>query len=544
MGKEILSIFCPSCGAPAKFDIIHQIYQCGYCGGKVEIEEARREKVEFQKNQNERIRESAKNFEMSTVSCSGCGATLVFEKDEALSNCTFCGRNLVRKDYVYDSKMPKNIIPFAVTKNEAEELLKKWCEQNRNKIEAKHLMENISKLKGYYLPYEMVHGPVYCKVYKIGDYKPFKSDGYLNDEFVNCSSQLDNLVLDSMEPYNLNNLKEFDFSYVAGQRIKISDISEKDTQKRLNSETEKNYRGSMEKIWGTKAININVQVDPVVKIPVLLPVYYITEEKVLAAVNGQTGKISVRAEKDSKYISIPWWLKAILVLITVCVAIYFAFASQEDITQKEALFTTGSIAIMFLIIFAAMFEDASSNGFSIVKYRNIFSTGDQTYRRKQGKLVLREDIVKRKIEKPVFREKLEGKEQIVTYTFRSLKRTVIMLIAAIGTIYFPVIIALFINGFDFARLDIRSSAIWFCITVPTVPIAFIKYGIQSLYASPWIYIISKNGKKKRYRKKSQIKVKEVLKFIQVSLFFFPICLLTWFAILMFIMTVYFTAFGN
>ena len=55
MGKEILSIFCPSCGAPAKFDIIHQIYQCSHCGGKVQIEDARQEKIEFQKAQNEKL---------------------------------------------------------------------------------------------------------------------------------------------------------------------------------------------------------------------------------------------------------------------------------------------------------------------------------------------------------------------------------------------------------------------------------------------------------------------------------------------------------
>lgn len=74
MGKEILSIFCQDCGAPAKFDIIHQIYQCSHCGGKVKIEDARREKIEFQKNQSERIKKSSKNFEMSTATCSGCGA--------------------------------------------------------------------------------------------------------------------------------------------------------------------------------------------------------------------------------------------------------------------------------------------------------------------------------------------------------------------------------------------------------------------------------------------------------------------------------------
>lgn len=35
----------------------------------------------------------------------------------------------------------------------------------------------------------------------------------------------------------------------------------------------------------------------------------------MAAVNGRTGKVSVRAIKDSYYYILPWWVKAILATI-------------------------------------------------------------------------------------------------------------------------------------------------------------------------------------------------------------------------------------
>ena len=542
MGREILNILCPHCGAPAKFDIVHQIYRCGYCGGQVEVENARRQKAEFQWYQNQRVKAAAMNFPMSTASCSGCGATLVFEKNEALSTCAFCGRSVVRRDYVYDSKMPQNIIPFAVTPKEAAGLLSDWCQKNRNKPEARHLSEKIGQLKGYYLPYEMVHGRVRCDVRKKGETASYVAGGYLNDEFVNCSAQLDNLVLDCMEPYNLDNLREFDFAYAAGQRIKISDISEADVQQRLNTETAENYRGGMEKIWGTKDIDILAQVDPVVRIPVLLPVYYITDGNVHAAVNGQTGKVSVRAEKESKYIAVPWWLKGILVLLAASAALYSAILFGGG-GSENALIVTGMTAFLYIIILLAMFDSQSSNRFHVIKYRSIFSSGEQTYRRERGKLILREDIVKRKIEAPVFKHNLDGRVEVVTYVFRSFARSLRMLMLGVVTIFFPVILALLINGFDFSRLTISASAVWFCITVPVVPIIFIKYGIQSLYESPLIYIISENGKKRRYRKKSGIKGTDVLNFTKEALFSVPICFLTWFAIFVFVMTIYFTAFG-
>ena len=37
--KNPLEIRCSACGAPAEFDIIHQIYQCRYCGQKVDANE-------------------------------------------------------------------------------------------------------------------------------------------------------------------------------------------------------------------------------------------------------------------------------------------------------------------------------------------------------------------------------------------------------------------------------------------------------------------------------------------------------------------------
>lgn len=541
MGREILNISCPQCGAPAKFDIVHQIYRCGYCGGQVTVENVRRQKAEFQWQQSQRVMQSARSFPMATASCTGCGATLVFEKNEALSTCAFCGRSLVRKDYVYDNRMPQNIIPFAITKEEAAQLLLRWCDQNPKRPEAEHLRGRIAELKGYYLPYEMVHGPVRCRVNKKGETAAYEAGGYLNDEFVNWSAQLDNLVLDCMEPYDLNALREFDFSYAAGQRIKIADINGAEAQQRLNSETAENYRGGMEKIWGTKDIDILAQVDPVVKIPVLLPVYYITDGNVHAAVNGQTGKVSVRAEKETKYIAFPWWMKGLLVLLVTCAALYSAIllGSKEPGT---ALTITGMVAFLYVIIFAAMF-DGANNRFSVIRYWDIFSSGEQTYRRERGKLILREDIIRRKIEAPVFKHVLDGRERVVTYTFRSVARTLRMILLGLTAIFFPVMIALLVNGFDFSRLYLQGSAVWFCIAVPLVPIIFIKYGIQSLYESPLIYIISENGKKRRYRKKSGIKGTDVLNFTKEALFSVPICFLTWFAVFVFVMTIYFTAFG-
>lgn len=154
----------------------------------------------------------------------------------------------------------------------------------------------ISELKGFYLPYEMVHGPVHCRVSCRRTSEVYGFDGFVNDEFINGSKQLDNLLLDAMEPFDLDGLEAFDFAYVAGQHVKIADISNVEAERRMTEEVSENYRPQLEKMWGTKAIKVDTEAKSAVRLPVLLPVYYVSDGDIHAAVNGQTGKVSVRAD--------------------------------------------------------------------------------------------------------------------------------------------------------------------------------------------------------------------------------------------------------
>lgn len=546
---EILNIHCPSCGAPARFDIIHQIYKCSYCGGDVKIDEAKKENAERLEECKSRLKESAKQYDLMSTSCSGCGATLVFEEDEALSSCAFCGRSLVRKRYVHDDRMPQSVIPFGVTKEEAKEKLQDWCSKNSGKTEAKHLKEKISELKGFYLPYEMFRGPVACKVNKTNNSNAYTAHGYVEEAFINCSEQMDNTVLDAMEPFDLEGMADFDFAYVAGQHVKIPDLDSGSVKERLREEITDNYRPKLQKIMGTKAVTIQTKADPVIKAPVLLPAYYISDGNVCAAVNGQTGKVSVRAEKESTYIALPWWLKGIAILLLALAATVGAMYSYNG-NFKEALFIAGVLGIFYLIVFVCMFEGGDENKGSITKYRNIFTSGEETYRRERGKLVLREDILKRRIAEPVFMRRLEEddtEDTPVTYVFRSLKRVLFQIVLCVVAIFFPVILALILNGFNFARIDLSGSAVWYCIAVPTVPIYLIRFGIQWLYDSPWIYTFAENGKTVRWRPKrreSKTTTKEAIATAAGLVFVPPGCLITLFVIGSMIVMVYLTGFAK
>ncbi|WOL40905.1 hypothetical protein RAH42_04515 [Pyramidobacter sp. YE332] len=146
----------------------------------------------------------------------------------------------------------------------------------------------------------------------------------------------------------------------------------------------------------------------------------------------------------------------------------------------------------------------------------------------------------------MFLRKLDGKVQPVVYLFRSPKRMMGIALLSFAVIFLPAIVALFLNGFDFARLSLGGSAVWFCIMVPVVPIYFVVFGMARLYDAPWIYTLAEDGGKKRYRKKIEITWKKVVDGLAVVLVLLikpPLCLAVWFGIASFCTMCYLTAFG-
>ena len=543
MEHRITDIHCLQCGAPAAFDIVKQMYLCGYCGGRVEISEAQREKQGFRDLQREKLRDSVKKFRLIRTSCSGCGAEVVFEENEALSECAFCGRSLVRTQYLNLEHMPESIVPFGITEQEARERLEDWCGKNRGKREARMLGPLIPELKGFYLPYEMVRGPVHMAVSRMDAEQVCHCEGFMEDTFVNCSRQLDNLLLDGMEPFDLNGLTEFDFAYVAGHRVKIPDIGGKELEQRVCQEAEDCYTPAIRKTLETRAVRVEASTESAITMPVLLPVYYVCKGDLMAAVNGQTGKVSVRALRESRYFFLPWWLKAIFAALVLCGA-GFGALYLFGMGLGGSLFLTSLLGFFFLVVVLCIYSDTTRNRFSVVSGREVFTSGKATFRRDRGKLVLREKLLERKTVPPVFFSRINGEECPVTLRFTTPYRVIRMLLLSMIALFLPVIVALILNGFDFQKLHLAGSAAWFCIAVPVVPIYILKFGVVELHNRPWIYTVSKAGKKKRYRKKSKPKdVKSSVLRILKALFVPPVSLAVWFGILGFLVMVYLTAGG-
>lgn len=483
--KNPLEIRCAACGAPAEFDIIHQVYQCRYCGQKVDVSEPVEHLKKWRALKKLNSQVNGEDIHQSVHTCKNCGAEILIPEGEAGGRCEFCGGNLVRRIFTARDNLPEVLIPFILTEKEASERLAAWAIKNKRTKEAKWVEKNIKRLKGYYLPYQIVKGPVRCTVFRDQAFsdKTYTCGSFINGMAVNTSNQLDNMVLDHAEPFDWQGAVPFEFGYIAGQHVKLPDISGGAAEQRVLEEVEADYLPVVEKVMETSGVRLHAKGENLLSVSALLPLYIIGGKGKLAAVNGQTGRIAVSVGEKKK--SWPWIVEPLLMTIFVFIVMLFLFDYDVHVA--------GMAGLVFGIIFFAGFSDGRS-----AKIRKIIRQGKNSRAERTGiRLTVKEGRAPEKeFEEPVFFEKIKGKIAPVKISFYSWGRGI-----QIGAFLFllnllPAVFALLIYYGSGMTGPICWSAmvVWLCLSVPCSLILWMSVGRIRLYNYPLVKLIGPEGK--------------------------------------------------
>ena len=494
---EPIHIYCKSCGAPAKFDIDGQVYRCAYCGGKTGIREPLAEKQGFRQAHRARLEAQRSDFPLLSAQCTGCGAQVIFPEGEMLTGCAFCGRSLVRKEYLGIEGFPEILIPFRITADQARTALLDWCRKNRSRPEARDIQKHIDDMQGCYLPYELVKGPTSCAVSR-QESAAFHCRGFSEGSFVNTSKQLDNLLLDGMEPYDLSDVKEFDFSYLAGQRVKVRDTDAQETTRRIDNEIAAQYRPFAVKALETRGVTLSADTGNMLELSAVLPAYYLKAGDTLAAVNGQTGKVAVKEKKDR--FLLPWWIKPIagsLFFPALVYGIMRLFGAQHE----SGLFVAGVLCVFLLFVLFTAYHNAFGGLGRERLPRRIFTSDD----RRQA------------VTPPSFYMPIGGQDRSVDIRFTTPKRLLLMVLLPLVVVFLPLILGFILNGFSVHGLTVGGAAVWLCIAVPLAPVFVLKYGRLELYKHPIIRYRDEKGRRRRYRP-TRTNWKEVWETVKIVLF--------------------------
>ena len=343
-----LVIRCEYCAGDLSFDIAKQKYCCAHCGAEAGTAE---KKAEYRRWKSLRQEVVLKDIgKVKSFSWPACGAQTMATGDDVSAKCPFCQNTMIDTDFA-GNDLPEVILPFKITLDDAKARLKQWIANNKSNAAAEAIEKNLHRLTGCYLPYHIVRGALGGHLYvssQFGDANfPFKA--YLSHTAVNASKDWDNLFLDGIEPFEFDEAREFDFGYLNHQNAKLQNVETKALNARIEEETKNELYGSLAKKIRTKEMMLKLHDDDSESLPALMPVYVVKCKKgIAAAVNGQTGKVSVATGK-TKNLTGRWWLWPTLATIAVFIGSYlWANTSDSGVSGIEmGLAMAGFFGLLF-----------------------------------------------------------------------------------------------------------------------------------------------------------------------------------------------------
>ena len=502
--RSPLRVYCKCCGAPAGFDIINQTYRCPSCGEVTGIKEANDSVYQWKKLQKEKCLASSAGEQGEECSCPSCGAHVYFAAGEASEKCAFCGSKIVRGELTGTEQLPEVIIPFYITPDEARKRMLEWGHKHKKTPEGRSIVSSMGQFCGYYLPYRIVKGPVYADVIRDGNDRKYECGGFIEGTAVNTSKQLDNLVLNDMEPFDWSGARPFEYGLIAGMPVKLNDSSDADINARVLEEVSEDFRPEVERVMQTSGVTIHAKTGNMSTLSALLPVYLIKSGKLTAVMNGQTGRIAV--SKDRKKISYPWIIEPLIyTIVLTCIMGWWSHWYLEMVILSAAVFG--------LIIFSAMGDGRGS----LIR-RVTLKSKTSAAKRQDGELVIDEtkNILKNPYDNtPVFYEANEkGQKVPVRIKFYTFGRWLSIMLNGVITVTLPLLIAAFLRWGSMGEGESFMDgfhplygAAWYTLTAFIVILYFVKGVRKDAYDHPIIYQLFSNGKtrlmgKRRDRKLS------------------------------------------
>lgn len=303
----VIQYKCPNCGSDMTFDADSGTLSCDNCGRQDNIENFSEDFIETVFEEEE-----AKEYQ-----CENCGAVIVTDGDTTATNCSFCGAAVVLADRVSGILAPSLVLPFTISKQQAEQAFRKWCKRGLLTPKDFKMADRIKEITGIYVPFWLYDLKNEAKVHAIGtrvrnytrgDYIYTETKYYdvyrdLRIDFsrvpVDASEKMDDALMDKLEPYQYSDLKDFKTPYLAGYIAEKYNYDAEDLLPRVKDKMRKpldDYIRST--ISGYHSVNYkdkNIRTAKTKSLYTLLPVwmvYYDYEQaEHIFAMNGQTGKV-------------------------------------------------------------------------------------------------------------------------------------------------------------------------------------------------------------------------------------------------------------
>jgi DNA-directed RNA polymerase subunit RPC12/RpoP len=257
--EKVRRYVCPGCSAHLTFEPKEGSLVCPYCGRKEQIpssvEDVKEQSyLEYLNQDLSQARTLADDA--LEVHCSSCGSVVTFTPPEVAGQCPFCGSSIVAQPKSADPVVaPGGVLPFRVAKSQAVNAIQGWLASRWLAPNALKALARQESIWGVYLPfwtydaftishYTGERGEHY---WETETYEDTDSEGrrhtrtrqvqktrwypasgtvsrWFDDMLVPATISVSDNRLDSLQPWDLHELRPYDPSFLAGfkaQRYQI-----------------------------------------------------------------------------------------------------------------------------------------------------------------------------------------------------------------------------------------------------------------------------------------------------------------------------------
>lgn len=300
------------------------IFKCRNCGGN-SVYHPDKKKMWCPHCESEDSHERMDSENM--FGCTNCGAPLdgVTEFTSALK-CGHCGAYIILKDRVEGKNRPNLILPFAVSKKGAVDILRKEFGSKILTPDSFLTHATLDELQGSYVPFWLYdyHADIdyegkatKVRVFRSGGYEVTETSHYqvsrkLNVDFekipVDASSKMADDVMDLMEPYEYKALQNFEEKYVSGFMAEVVNFPDTKEEKRAIDKVKKDAEGFLNDTLAgyTTCVPLHKNIKMMKNkahfalMPVWVYRYHFRGKEYVYHVNGQTGKVIGATPTDKK----------------------------------------------------------------------------------------------------------------------------------------------------------------------------------------------------------------------------------------------------
>ncbi len=340
--EQSLENRCPACKASISFNPKLGKWKCDYCGSEFTLEEMQKENDNAStKEKNVKETKNTKDNYDGYISykCESCGAEIVADDETSATFCVYCGNTAILQSKLSGKFSPDKVIPFKKTKEEAIEAFKNLSKGRPLMPKGFNNTTNIEKIRGVYIPFWLYDVNVSGNIdmtaetvehWRVGDthytrtnfFKVTRGGTIDFDKVpVDGSSHFDNDIMNSIEPFNFNDLIPYNHAYLSGFYAEKYDeegdkVFSEVANRSLNSA--RDYLKNDARIYvHEKIVSDTLQAKETNKIYALLPVWMVNVKyngkMHIFAMNGQTGEFIGNIPLDKR--------KALLYTIVLFVGI-------------------------------------------------------------------------------------------------------------------------------------------------------------------------------------------------------------------------------